>query len=238
MRPGFHSWRAPHAPSREDSALAKTWKRRLSVLSIALLSGTIAAYGEDGTTSGQPKETTTMPTAKNCEQSPRAETSACAPLDLAHARTVRIAGREWTVENLRIPWPGSWAPNGDEQLAATYGRLYTYAMALEIAARAPGWRLPTKEDVEALITAVGGRQTGAAALKAGGFSGFEALLAGFREPEDNTFRRTGKQTGFWTSTAAEARTAWKFYLLEEDEHIRFKPVTREYGDSIRLVRDK
>ena len=111
-------------------------------------------------------------------------------------------------------------------------------MALQIAARVPGWRLPTKKDVEALIVAVGGRRAGAAALKAGGSSGFEALLAGFREPEDNSFRRTGKQTGFWTATADDGQNAWKMYLLEEDNRIRFKPVSREYGDSIRLVRDK
>ncbi len=153
-------------------------------------------------------------------------------------RTVPIADRAWSVENLGVPWPGSWAPNGDEGLVTSYGRLYTYAMALDLAARAPGWRLPTKEDVEALIAAVLGRDTGAAALKAGGSSAFEALLAGFREPEDQTFRRTGKQTGFWTATPAGESEAWKFFLRAEDNRIRFKPVSRDYGDSVRLIRDR
>ncbi len=151
-------------------------------------------------------------------------------------RTVQIAGRDWTVENLGVPWPGSWAPNGDESLVVTYGRLYTYTMALDLATRARGWRLPTKADVTALIVAAGGRATGAAALKAGGSSGFEAMFAGFREPEDGTFRRTGKQTGFWTATAADTEEAWKFFLRTEDDRIRFKPVSRDYGDSVRLIR--
>jgi uncharacterized protein (TIGR02145 family) len=157
---------------------------------------------------------------------------------ITETKTVSLAGRKWTVENLGVPWQGSWAPNGDESLVATYGRLYTHAMALDLAALTPGWRLPTKEDVEALIAAVGGQATGAAALKAGGSSAFEALLAGFREPEDQTFRRTGKQTGFWTSTPAGESEAWKFFLREEDNRIRFKPVSRDYGDSIRLIRER
>lgn len=159
-------------------------------------------------------------------------------IDLSGVGTVVIGPLEWTTENLNVPWPGSWPPNGDESLAGKYGRLYTYEMALEIAARVPGWRLPTKDDAEILITEAGGREHGAAALKAGGATGFEALYAGFREPEDNTFRRTGKQTGFWTATAADEQEAWKFYLRAEDDQIRFHPVSRHYGDSIRLVRDK
>jgi uncharacterized protein (TIGR02145 family) len=75
-------------------------------------------------------------------------------------------------------------------------------------------------------------------LKIGGKTGFGALYAGFLEPEDNTFRRTGKQTGFWTETAADEQEAWKFYLRVEDNQIRFHPVSKLYGDSIRLVRDK
>ena len=156
---------------------------------------------------------------------------------LTETKTVSLAGRKWTVENLSVPWPGSWAPNGDESLVATYGRLYTHAMALDLAALAPGWRLPTKEDVDALIAAVGGQALGAAALKTGGSSGFEALFAGFREPEDQTFRRTGKQTGFWSATLADENQAWKFFLRTEDDRIRFKPVSRDYGDSVRLIRD-
>lgn len=156
---------------------------------------------------------------------------------LVRIRTVQIAGREWTVENLGVPWPGSWAPGDDECKVATYGRLYTHAMALELVAHAPGWRLPTKEDVEALITAVGGRASGAVALKVGGKSGFAALLAGFREPEDQTFRRMGKQTGFWTATLSDDGNAWKLILRVEDDRIRLKPVSREYGDSVRLIRE-
>src|SRR5262249_1840642 len=68
-------------------------------------------------------------------------------VDLSTQRTVVIGGREWTAENLNIRWPGSWPPNGDETLAAKYGRLYTYEMAVEIASRASGWRLPNQGDV-------------------------------------------------------------------------------------------
>jgi uncharacterized protein (TIGR02145 family) len=157
---------------------------------------------------------------------------------LAGARSVIIGRQEWTAANLNVSWPGSRPPNHDEKLVATYGRLYTYKMALEIADGIFGWRLPTKQDVETLIMEAGGAAAGAANLKTGGKTGFNALYAGFFEPEDNTFKRTGQQTGFWTATSADAEEAWKFWLKAEDEEIRLRPVSKLYGDSIRLVRDK
>jgi len=177
------------------------------------------------------------PSSENLETSSR-EAAPKDSVDLSGVRTIAIGHLEWMAVNLDIPWPGSWPPNGEEALAGKYGRLYTFDMARAIAARTPGWRLPTKEEVEALIAEAGGREKGAAALKAGGKTGFEVLYAGFREPEDSTFRRTGKQTGFWTATAAGKESAWKFFLLIEDNQIRFIPVSKQYGDSIRLVRDK
>lgn len=195
------------------------------------------AAGCQTTSTNETKECHMSLTSSNSE--PGGCTLAAAEkVDLSGVRTVIIGRLEWTVDNLNIPWPGSWAPNGEEALVAKYGRLYTYDMALKIASRADGWRLPTKTDVETLIAEAGGREKGAAALKVGGKTGFEALYAGFREPEDDTFRRTGQQTGFWAATSADEHTAWKFFLLIEDDKIRFYPVNRLYGDSIRLVREK
>ena len=163
---------------------------------------------------------------------------AVSELEIALVRTVVIGRQEWTVANLNLAWPGSWAPNGDETLVEKYGRLYTYDMAVEIASKVMDWRLPTREDVETMISTVGGSTNGAAALKPGGATGFDALYAGFREPDDDSFRRTGKQTGFWTGTAAHDEEAWKFWIRVEDDNIMLRPVSRQYGDSIRLVRER
>lgn len=140
------------------------------------------------------------------------------------------------IENLAIDWPGSWPPNDTMELVPEYGRIYSFAMALEIATGVEGWRLPTNDDFAKFIAAIGGKERGAAALKVCGQSGYQARFAGFREPEDNTFRRLGQQTGFWTSTPADAGQAWKFWLKTEHDHIRLRPDDRSYGDSIRFVR--
>ena len=57
-----------------------------------------------------------------------------------------------------------------------YGRLYTYLAAESIAPE--GWRLPTGEELEALLANYGGLAYAATALREGGESGLDMPLGG------------------------------------------------------------
>lgn len=85
-------------------------------------------------------------------------------------RTIKIGTQTWMVENLRVtkyrngdqiattvdplqdfsltPFPKyQWAFNGDESLAAKYGRLYTLGTVMDARNIAPvGWHIPTDEE--------------------------------------------------------------------------------------------
>jgi uncharacterized protein (TIGR02145 family) len=157
---------------------------------------------------------------------------------IAHLETVNIGNQTWSASNVSIPIEGSVCYEDNFEYCKIFGPLYTYHQALEVEKKFPGFRLPTKDDVDILIEFLGGIDNAGKELKVGGRSGFNALLAGFRKPNSGTYERINKQTGFWTSTAGEPGTAWKLYLTIEEERIYFHPVYEKYGDSIRLLKIK
>jgi len=150
--------------------------------------------------------------------------------------TVKIGNQTWSAQNISIPIEGSVCYENKLENCKTFGPLYTYDQALDVAKKFPGWRLPTKEDVETLIAFLGGHDKAGKELKVGGSSGFNALLAGYREAKNGKYYRINEQTGFWTSLAQDAKTAWKFYLTIEEDYVNFRPVYKEYGDSVRLIK--
>jgi uncharacterized protein (TIGR02145 family) len=152
-------------------------------------------------------------------------------------KTVKIGSQIWSAENISVPLAGSVCYEDNPENCKTFGPLYTYAQAKEVANKFPGWRLPTKADVDLLIAFLGGEEKAGKELKQGGVSGFNALMAGYRESQNGKYYRINKQTGFWTSTPGSGQTAWKFYMSVEKENINFHPVDVKYGDSIRLIKE-
>jgi uncharacterized protein (TIGR02145 family) len=150
--------------------------------------------------------------------------------------TVTIGNQTWSATNISIPVEGSMCYEHDAENCKKFGPLYSYQQALELETKFPGWRLPTKQDVDALISFLGGKTKAGKALKVGGSSGFNALMAGFKEARNGKFYRINEQTGFWTSTSAGEETAWKFYIAIEQDDINFHPVFKKYGDSVRLIK--
>ena len=124
-----------------------------------------------------------------------------------------------------------WAlfcPEGDSRNCKRLGRLYSWAEARSVCP--DGWRLPTKEDFEALVAATSKEAAqssslsrAGAALKAsdGWFKkgngsdalGFRALPAGYRSA-DGKFDGIGGYAYFWSATEdAENRESNAFYLF-------------------------
>ena len=76
-------------------------------------------------------------------------------------RTVTIGGKKWMAENLNYATTNSWCyKNG---YCTEYGRLYDWISVQE--ACPSGWRLPTNEDWENLLQAVGGWSVAGGKLK-------------------------------------------------------------------------
>ena len=141
---------------------------------------------------------------------------------------VKIGDLTWMAENLNFEMAGSFCPEGDSRNCKRLGRLYSWAEAKSVCP--DGWRLPTKEDFEALVAAMSedaaqspSQSRAGAALKAkdGWFKkgngsdalGFKALPAGYRGA-DGKFDGIGGYAYFWSATEdAENRESNAFYLF-------------------------
>lgn len=145
---------------------------------------------------------------------------------------VKIVGLTWMAENLNYETETSACPDGDSRNCKRLGQLYTWVDAKTVCPE--GWRLPTKEDFEALVNAQSSSQSRAGlALKSsdGWFKkgngsdalGFRALPAGYRgaisKADDGTiaggkFDGIGGYAYFWSVTEdAENSESNAFYLF-------------------------
>jgi uncharacterized protein (TIGR02145 family) len=78
-------------------------------------------------------------------------------------RTVKIGNKTWMAQNLNYKTGNSWCYGGQESNCDKYGRLYDWNTAIE--ACAPGWHLPSKQEWNDLVDAVGGKKTAGKKLK-------------------------------------------------------------------------
>jgi uncharacterized protein (TIGR02145 family) len=151
---------------------------------------------------------------------------------------VKIGNLSWMAENLNYETETSACPDGDSRNCKRLGRLYTWAEAKTVCPE--GWRLPTKADFAALISAVNLATSGDAAMSRAGNSGvvsnkvgaalksrdgwfkkgngsdalgFRALPAGYRGA-DGKFDGIGGYAYFWSATEdSENRESNAFYLF-------------------------
>jgi len=81
-----------------------------------------------------------------------------------NGETVSIGGRLWMAENLNCNVSGSKCYKDEPANCAKYGRLYNWETAMKVCPG--GWHLPSDDEWDALITAVGGKETAGTKLKA------------------------------------------------------------------------
>ncbi len=149
-------------------------------------------------------------------------------------KTIKIGKQEWMASNFSVPFPGSWAYNEDPAIEAKYGRLYTWDAAVKACPK--GWRLPTLQEWEELVTYFGGEDKAGNALKPGGISGFNARLGGITGV--GNFRLIGDYGAFWTSTANDFENAWFIYLSIKSAAATSTFSVKNQGFSVRYIKNK
>ena len=157
-------------------------------------------------------------------------------VDMKDYRTVRIGAQTWMAENLRVRVRGSLSVDNDAQNDRALGRLYTWAAARR--ACPPGWRLPTKRDLEILIRNYPYAQAGKE-IRIGGGSGFNAALAGYFDHRDNRFYGKECFAHYWTADQYHfTDCAWLLYL---DKDLAFADfawyLSNQDGFSVRYLKN-
>ncbi len=204
-----------------------------------------------------------------------------ADIDANLYRTVKIGSQVWMLENLKtahfkngtqltyeqINWTSvstpafCWYAN-DINDANTYGLLYNWYAVNDVNGLAPeGWHVPTVQEWQALITALGGDANSAGEkLKEAGnahwqqfqginptnASGFTALPGGYRRHDNGAYATLGQYGHFWAFGEDPMLGKIFFNRLDYNSNIfnsytvnylvGGKP-TKNYGLSVRCIKD-
>ena len=168
-----------------------------------------------------------------------------------------IGGYYWMTENLRyadstnntILKGNSWCYNNDKKQCEKYGRLYSWNAAFTVCP--PGWQLPSIsmwENLESAVDAENGDEGVGTSLKSleswdkadsvaapTNRFGFNALAAGRRNNDGETFMSTGKNTFFWTSQWKDEGTAYGMNLRNDVDVMQQGYFYKDHGLSIRCA---
>lgn len=164
------------------------------------------------------------------------------PRDNKTYKTVKINNLVWMAENLGFkPEGDSWCPGGKVQNCDKMGRLYRWDMAKKVCPS--GWRLPAKEEFEALIeTAKKGGAKACNSLDASGPLGFISQYAGSYGDSASTGKLKywdyQNAAYFWSSTEGKNTYSW---LMGSDIKKKFAMVFSDYREdaiSVRCVQVK
>ena len=160
-------------------------------------------------------------------------------------KTVKIGSQVWMAENLDYETEKSYCYNDSSKYCDKYGRLYTWATAVD--ACPTGWHLPASAEFDTLFKAVGSQMVAGNRLKAtsgwktninlGDEYGFSALPAGGRY-FDGTYNSEGTNADFWSSTEdKDGSNAYAMYLNSDDNGAFLTAQSRNLGKSVRCVKD-
>jgi uncharacterized protein (TIGR02145 family) len=183
----------------------------------------------------------------------RNEVAAQKKLESSHSyKTVKIGKQTWMAENLNIKTGVSWCYGKNESNCKKYGRLYDWATAK--GACPSGWHLPTREEWEELIEAIGGdddfagkklkSKTGWGGHEGSGNGtddfGFSAMPGGARHPESG-FMGIDSLGGWWSATergedGLGARYLWTT-IASDREDMRGSDDEKNLSMSVRCVKD-
>jgi len=141
----------------------------------------------------------------------------CVDLQGNSYKTTVIANKIWMLDNLRVKTNPtgdsieSYVYDNSEENAITYGRLYTWNVAMNNSTTAgsqgicpDGWRIPTDEDWNILIDNISTADKEIPNLK----NTLELEYAGFY---NNGYQNLDASVSFWTSSDAYDN-AWKIYF--------------------------
>jgi len=177
-------------------------------------------------------------------------------------QTLTIGEQVWMKENLKSLHYANGSPinevlayNNDNNLADTYGRLYTWDAAMKNSTLEKaqgvcpnGWHLPSHNEWMALAQQLGGTNVAGGKLKETGTthwnspntgatnsSGFTVLPSG--EYDNTQFQLLNEYAVLWSSTQTSTQWAMYFYLAYNDKELHPAEYEKGFYYSVRCVKN-
>lgn len=179
----------------------------------------------------------------------------CSDDDGNNYAVVTLDSQDWMAENLNYETVDSWWYDNNSSNGDIYGRLYTWDAA--IAACPDGWHLPTDDEWKVLEMYLGmsqseadmdgwrGTDEGKKLKSTSGWDysigtdsvGFTALPGGYYIYHNETFDGLGYSTYWWSATENTSANAWFRGLFSSFVKVSRGVYNKQYGYSVRCVRD-
>ena len=165
------------------------------------------------------------------------------PRDGQEYRWVRIGEQVWMAENLNYATrSGSWCYDNQTGNCNRYGRLYNWETARNVCPA--GWHLPSDAEWTQLTDFVGGNPGTRLKARSGWDDngngtddyGFSALPGGYRSGNGD-FSYVGFGGTWWSSTEGSSTNAWNRIMNYNLGNVYRYYGNKEYGFSVRCVRD-
>ena len=170
-------------------------------------------------------------------------------------KTVTIGSQVWMAENLKASMDTlgnsveCYSYNNNDSKIEEYGYLYTWEAAKKVCPE--GWHLPNKSDWNKLELSLGlspvqadefgwrGTDHGTK-LKEGGSSGFDALLAGYKDGTvifDGEYFDMGYFAAFWSTTEYDELNGVCIFLYVTRSSVLLNDYDKTSGLSVRCLKD-
>ncbi len=185
-------------------------------------------------------------TEENINQPPTSGTFTD-PRDDQTYTLIDIGSQTWFAVNLNYNTGNSWCYDNNGSNCDIYGRLYTWEAATS--ACPDGWHLPSDDEWTTLIDFLGGEDVAGGKMKETGTthwnspntgatnsSGFTALPGGYRNTF-GSFSIKGYYGGWWSATEYSSTDAWGRKLYYDYDKVSRNYNGKDYGFSVRCVRD-
>ena len=142
-------------------------------------------------------------------------------------RTMNIAGKVWTAENMGVYIPDSSVCYGNDHANCdNMGRLYTWSAA-NTALCPKGWTLPSQKDYQAAFGSANSEELKKA-------DRFNLKFAGFRY-FDGKFADKDISASFWTSDSYDDSRA--YLVRATDSTITYEHFNKSIAASVRCVKE-
>ena len=182
-------------------------------------------------------------------------------------RIVKIGDQVWMAENLNYETDNSFCYNDSAECCDKYGRLYTWAAAMDsagiwstngkgcgygntcsVASKASatlvrgvcpeGWHLPTQTEWKNLFTAVGGSSVAGIKLKStSGWNSNGSDTFSGHRYNDGRYASEGGRAYFWSSSEYNSDYAYSMHLYYNDDGVSLVGNPKDYGFSVRCLQD-
>jgi len=150
--------------------------------------------------------------------------------DNKNYKIMKMGSQTWFIENLNaIPSKGNWWCHGNfEDRCKEYGRLYDWEAANAVCP--DGWKLPSKDDFDDLLSIYGNLLNSVV--------GWNAAFGGWREEgttPENEFKSSGAEGFYWSSTGSGSQ-AYRVSIAKNVNYFTRELENKKSGLSVRCIK--